>query len=218
MAKQKKNANYQTEKNLAEKARIEEEQQKKEQTEKIKTIAIISGIVAAVVALIFGFLFAVGVFKYHPEETGHASMVIEDYGSFHVELYGKDAPDAVAKFLELGKSGYFTNKTFHTYKDGMLYGGEVTLSDASAFAQNNVVLEKGVICASIGKNGSSSTCQFFIITDNNAKPVDNYIAIGKIDDLGVLDQILEDIETDANGKITDDTLVYISSVSDHAAH
>ena len=88
MAKQKKNANYQTEKNLAEKARIEEEQQKKEQTEKIKTIAIISGIVAAVVALIFGFLFAVGVFKYHPEETGHASMVIEDYGSFHVELYG----------------------------------------------------------------------------------------------------------------------------------
>ena len=218
MAKQKKNANYQTEKTIAEKARLEEEQQKKEQTEKIKIIAIVSSVVAAIVALIVGFMFAVGLFNYRPEVTGHASMSLGDYGSFHVELYGNDAPDAVAKLLELGDKNYFTGKKLHTLKDGMLYGGDEAINGAIENKKNSVMLEKGVICAKMGKDGNKTTYQFYIITDNNAKVDDSYIAIGKIDDLGVLDKILADVETDANGKISDETAPTISSLSDHAAH
>lgn len=213
MAKQKKNSNYQTEKNLAEKARVEEKKQKKEQTEKIKFIAIISGAVAGVLALIIGFLFAVGVFEYHPEVTKHATMTIDDYGSFHVELYGNDAPDAVAKFLEFVGKKHFDNTRFRTLKDGMLYGGNETLANANATTPNKVAIEKGVICVKY----NNTACQYIIITEDNAKVDEGYVAIGKIDDVALLTKIVNDIKTDDNGKITAETAPLISSVTDHDA-
>lgn len=214
MAKQKKNSNYQTEKNLAEKARQEEEKLKKEQTKKIKDIAIVSGVTAAIVGLVLTILIVAGVFKYHPEVTAHAEMEIDEYGSFHIELYGKDAPDAVEKFLECADKMQFDNKQLHTLKDGMLYGGAETLTNGSENSKNKVALEKGVICVKY----SETACQFYIITEKNAKPQDGFIAIGKIDDLAVLDKILAAVETDGNGKITSETAPLIISVSDHEAH
>ena len=213
MAKQKKNANYQTEKNLAEKARVEEEKQKKEQTEKIKFIAIVSGIVAGVVALIVGFLFAVGAFEYHPEVTEHVSMSVGGY-SFHVEMYGNDAPEAAQKFVEFANKSYFNGGKLHTLKDGKLYGGAETVSNATETKGNKIKLEKGVLCVKY----SGTSCQYFIITEDNAKLDENCVAIGKIDDLGSLNKILESIETDANGKINEETAPIVSSVSKHDAH
>jgi len=142
-------------------------------------------------------------------------MAVEEYGSFHVDLYGNDAPEVVEELEKLFDSHYFNNKTFHTLKNGMLFGGEENLKNAVENNQNKVVLEKGVICAKIGKNGSNTTCQFFIITEDSAEVDESYIAIGKIDSLSLLDKIVAGVETDANGKITDETAPKISSFDDH---
>ena len=123
----------------------------------------------------------------------------------HVDLYGNDAPEAVAELNELFKTSYFSNKTFFSLKDGMLLGGDEILVNEVENKKNNVALEKGVICAKMGKKGTQKTYQFYIITEDNAKVDESYIAIGKIEDLSTLNSILEGIKTDSNGKITSET-------------
>ena len=121
------------------------------------------------------------------------------------DLYGNDAPEAVAELNELFKTSYFSNKTFFSLKDGMLLGGDEILVNEVENKKNNVALEKGVICAKMGKKGTQKTYQFYIITEDNAKVDESYIAIGKIEDLSTLNSILEGIKTDSNGKITSET-------------
>ena len=227
MAKQKKNSNYQTEKTAAEKALKEEQKQKEKQAKQIKLAAIIAGASAGFIALVMLILFAAGAFDYVPETTYHASVEIEGYGSLHIALYGKDAPEAVDNFIDLAGEGYFDGMSLHTFIDGLLYGGGKEADGGSdgikgEFSangvENKIAMKKGVICMARGEDYDSAYDQFFILTENNSKLKGNYAAFGKITDMEVLDAILKAIETNADGSITEATVPKITKISLHEAH
>ena len=227
MGKQKKNSNYQTEKAIAQQAQKEEQKQKEKQAKTIKTIAISTGAVLALIAIIIGILFAVGAFDYSPEPTYHATLTVEDYGNIHIELYGNDAPETVKKFIELAEGGFYDDRTFHTFLNGMLYGGSqkadygedgIKGEFASNGFENKIPMKKGVVCMARGDDYDSAYGQFFILTENNKDIEGEYAPFGKVTELDVLKNILNDIEVDENGKISFESMPRILSVSLHAAH
>ena len=227
MAKQKKNSNYQTEKNATEKALKEEQKQKEKQAKKLKLASLIAGASAGFIAIVMIILFAAGAFDYVPETTYHASLDIEGYGSLHIALYGKEAPEAVDNFIELAGDGYFDGMYLHTFIDGLLYGGGKEADGGSdgikgEFSangvKNNIVMKKGVICMARGEDYDSAYDQFFILTKNNSKLSGNYAAFGKVTDMDVLDAILKSIETNADGSITEATAPKITKISLHESH
>ena len=57
--------------------------------------------------------------------THHAEMVIKNYGTVKIELYGDQAPLTVENFVNLCNKGFYDGLTFHRYvKDFVLQGGD----------------------------------------------------------------------------------------------
>ena len=227
MAKQKKNSNYVTEKTIAAKAQKEDQKQKEKKAKTTKTVAISVGSAVAVLAIIFGILFACGAFEYSPKSTNHVNIEIEDYGTLHVELYGNDAPKTVENFLKLAEDGYFDSMTLHTFLDGLLYGGSKVASNVGSGVvgefyengyENKVKMEKGVIAMARGENPNSAYGQFFIVTEKDAKDLEgSYAAFGKITNTELLDKILADLEG-VNGEINPSDAPRIVGIDSHEHH
>ncbi len=55
--------------------------------------------------------------------THTAVIEIENYGTLHVELYGKEAPITVANFVKLAESGFYDDTVFHRIIDGFMAQG-----------------------------------------------------------------------------------------------
>ena len=225
MAKQKKNANYVTDKTTAAKAAKEAAKEKEKQKKNIKLAVTISAIAVGCIALIVGFLAIVGVFSYTPEATNHASVLLSNGQSFHIELYGHDAPKTVEHFVELCEDGYFTNKSLHTLTDGLLYGGSdkadggkngIKGEFADNGVENKVKMKKGVIAMARGESGDSAYGQFFFLTKNNSDLEGKYAAFGKITDLDALDTLLKSISVSADGSV--ENAPTIKSISFHDSH
>ena len=224
MAKQKKNSNYVTEKTTAAKAEKEAQKIKEKKQKNIKIIAIASISFVSALAIILGILFACGAFEYSPPVTSHVNIELQDYGTLHVELYGKDAPDTVQHFKELADNKYFNGLTLHTLSNGLLYGGSKSATNieegingeftANGF-NNKVKMEKGVIVMARGELNNSGYGQFFIVTEEEAEELQgNYAAFGRITNLDVLDSMLEKIGS-VDGEINPTTAPKIVSISDH---
>jgi hypothetical protein len=98
MAQKKKNT-----KNLAEKQAAKE---KAAREKNLKLAAYIAAGVAVFVGLFFGILALSGVFSYTPEATNHASVLLDNGYTLHIELYGEDADVTVNNFLSLCQNGY----------------------------------------------------------------------------------------------------------------
>ena len=223
MAKQKKNANYVTDKTVAAAAKKQEEKAKKKRDKTIKIVAISVGATLAAIALIIGTLFALGAFDYVPEPTYHASIEIEGYGTLHVALYGNDAPETVEWFVDLAKTGYFKNKSFHTLADGLLYAGSDKDYNGSngIFGEfknngfdNKIKIKKGVVAMARGEGYDSAYGQFFIATKNASKLSDDYCAFGMVTNYEIIEQILKDY----GGTITAENGPKITNVTFHESH
>lgn len=217
MAQKKKNT-----KNSAEKQAAKE---KAAREKNLKLAAYIAAGVAVFVGLFFGILALSGVFSYTPEATNHASVLLDNGYTLHIELYGKDADVTVNNFLSLCQNGYLEGKTLHTVKDGRLYGGSL-LADGgkngikgeflSNGIKNKVPMEKGTIVMARGENYDSAYGQFFILTEDEPELEGEYAAFGKITDLEILEKIMKDVKVDEHGIVK--SAPKILTVSLHDAH
>ena len=101
----KKNQKKQSQKELA---RIKRRARK-------QALSIIVPLVALV--LVVGAIIALGIplgwYKDKPDDIYHAEIEIENYGTIHLELYRKDAPETVDNFMKLAKEGFYDGLTFH---------------------------------------------------------------------------------------------------------
>jgi len=61
--------------------------------------------------------------------------MVTDDGTLTISLYYDDAPQHVANFLELAKSGFYTNKTFHRVEPGYMIQGGCPRGFTSGFAK-----------------------------------------------------------------------------------
>lgn len=129
---------------------------------------------------------------------GHpvVEIVMSDNSKMTFELYPEYAPETVANFISLAKSGFYNGLKFHRIIAGfMIQGGDpqgngMGGSDktikgefsSNGFKQNTLKHTKGVISMARSQDPNSASSQFFIM-DGDAPNLDgNYAAFGKLTD------------------------------------
>jgi peptidyl-prolyl cis-trans isomerase B (cyclophilin B) len=121
-------------------------------------------------------------------------------GVMKIEFFEKDAPNTVANFLKLAKSGFYDGVTFHrVLPDFVIQGGDPTGTGAGGpgykidceLTGENQYHDRGVLSmAHAGRNTGGS--QFFIChSRNNTAHLDrNHTCFGKVyEGLDVIDDI-----------------------------
>ena len=226
--KKKKNSNYVTEKTI--KAQLERE--KAEKRRKTTKLALIIAAIVVAAALIAGAVIGIVHLAGNGESfevTHHASIEIKNYGTVHVELYGKEAPITVENFVKLANQGYYTNTTFHRIIEGfMAQGGNgaststITGEFESNGIENNITLSRGAIAMARTDDPDSASSQFFIVHDTEGAEHLNgdYAGFGRVTGgMDVIDKICEDAKPYYNnGSILPANQPIITSISIHAAH
>ena len=243
MGTKKKNNNYVTEKTI----KAKEDAIKEQKAAKTKRIVIYSVVSVLIVALIVGGIILIASIppKYvdngatvDKTVTHHASIVIKDYGTLHVELYGNEAPETVANFVKLANSGFYDGLTFHrVMKDFMIQGGDpkgngTGDSDKTIHGEftangfnNGIKHERGTISmARPGNDKDGASCQFFIVhqtSTNNTLSLDgNYAAFGKVTSgMEFVDKIVQDmIDKKYTEAVAAKDQPIIESITIHASH
>jgi len=98
--------------------------------------------------------------------------IVTDQGTMTISLLYDEAPQTVANFLELAKSGFYSGKTFHRLEPGYLMQGGCPRGDGTGIRTdgkrvpseiNSHVEQKGsVSMALLDDDPDSASCQFFI--------------------------------------------------------
>lgn len=206
MAKSKrKNSNYQTEKREA--ARLERE--KALAAEKRKRLARSIAIPAIAVLLIASVILGVvgytsGWFGFRA--THKATIIIEDYGTVELELYGDEAPITVANFAKLASEGFYDGLTFHRIVEGFMAQGGDPDGDGSGGSSetikgefksngvwNDIKHVRGTISMARSKSYDSASSQFFIVHQDSRESLDGlYAAFGRVTSgIEVIDKLCE---------------------------
>jgi len=128
------------------------------------------------------------------------AIIKTEKGDMTVEFYDKDAPETVANFLKLAKSGYYDGVTFHrVIPDFVVQGGDPTGTGAGGpgytikceLEGENQYHDRGVLSmAHAGRDTGGS--QFFIChSRNNTAHLDrNHTCFGKVvENVDVVDDI-----------------------------
>ncbi len=191
----------------------------------------------AVLVLLIGAILLVGIplgwYEDQPDDIYHAEIVVQNYGTIHLELYRKDAPETVDNFMKLAKEGFYDGLTFHRIMEGfMMQGGcpegngrgnsgKYIKGEFSANGfENNISHERGVISMARGEGYDSASCQFFIVHQDSPHLDGKYAAFGRVTSgLEVVDDICESARPlDNNGTIADYAQPVITSITIHANH
>lgn len=143
--------------------------------------------------------------------TGNAMVLMKtNYGDIKLELFAQDAPETVANFIKLSRSGFYNGTRFHRVIKGfMIQGGDPNSKDEDwsndgtggpgySFKDeiNSHKLVRGVLAmANAGPNTNGS--QFFIVTAESTPWLDGrHTAFGVVTEgMNVVDKI-ENVETD----------------------
>ena len=130
-------------------------------------------------------------------ENPLVAMYIKGYGSIVMELYPDIAPNTVANFISLTKSGFYDHNTFHRLVPGfVLQGGDPdgTGSGGPDYSikgeftdngfENNLSHKKWIISmARTSDNMDSAGSQFFICLGDASNSLDGgYATFGKVID------------------------------------
>jgi peptidyl-prolyl cis-trans isomerase B (cyclophilin B) len=128
------------------------------------------------------------------------AIIKTEKGDLTVQFYDNDAPNTVANFLKLAKSGYYDNVTFHrVIPDFVVQGGDPTGTGAGGpgytikceLDGDNQYHDRGVLSmAHAGRNTGGS--QFFIChsRQNTAHLDRNHTCFGKVvENVDVIDDI-----------------------------
>lgn len=128
------------------------------------------------------------------------AIIKTEKGDMTVQFYDKDAPNTVANFLKLAKSGYYDGVTFHrVINDFVIQGGDPTGTGAGGpgyrikceLDGENQYHDRGVLSmAHAGRDTGGS--QFFICHSrtNTAHLDRNHTCFGKvIENVDVIDDI-----------------------------
>ncbi len=139
------------------------------------------------------------------KDIHHAEIQIQDYGVIKLELNSKAAPETVANFISLAKSGFYDGLTFHRIIDGFMmqggdpegtgYGGsDKTIKGefSSNGVENPISHTRGVISMARSKDPNSASSQFFIVHQDNTSLDGNYAAFGHVTEgMEIVDAICE---------------------------
>src|SRR6187402_1470031 len=116
------------------------------------------------------------------------------HGDITIEFLPEVAPNHVANFVELAKSGFYDGTKFHRVIPGfMIQGGDPNSKQADRQLHgtggsgknvkaefNKTKHERGIVSAARSSNPDSASSQFFIVTTTAAHLDGQYTAFGKV--------------------------------------
>lgn len=150
------------------------------------------------------------------ENMHHAQIVVKDYGTITVELYGDAAPISVENFMNLAEEGFYDGLTFHRIISGFMMQGGDPKGDGSGgsgetikgeFTENGVENHlshtRGAISMARSSEMDSASSQFFIVHEDSVYLDGQYACFGYVTDgMDIVDEICEGIEVvDNNGSV-----------------
>ena len=162
-------------------------------------------------------LLIVGLSLAESPNTVLVSMKIKDMGTIKLELYPDKAPQTVANFVSLAKSGYYNGLIFHRVIKGfMIQGGDPTGTGmggpgysikgefgANGF-KNPISHKRGVISMARTNIPDSAGSQFFICHQDSEFLDNNYAAFGMVTEgMEIVDSIAETPTNDNDKPIND---------------
>ena len=128
--------------------------------------------------------------------SGHpvVTIVMSDNRSIKLELYPEYAPQTVANFVSLVKSGFYDGLTFHRVVEGFMAQGGDPNGDgtggsghtikgefaANGFEDNTLSHTRGVVSMARSAFADSASSQFFICYDDASFLDGQYAAFGKV--------------------------------------
>ncbi len=148
-------------------------------------------------------------------------MTLNDKTTMRFELYEDKAPISVKNFVELVKSGFYTNCIFHRViasfmvqaggyfirNNQIVYDGSaknITGEFEANGIKNDIKHEFGVLSMARSQNMNSASSQFFICVDNCQHLDKNYAAFGKmIEGEGILKKLCNEPTTYVNAALAD---------------
>lgn len=154
-----------------------------------------------------------------------ATIEIKDYGTITVALDASAAPETVANFVSLAKSGFYDGLTFHRIMKGfMMQGGapgEGSKSPATIKGEfslngvdNKLSHTRGAISMARANDYNSASSQFFIVHEDSTFLDGSYAVFGYVTSgIEVVDAVCEAAKpVDDNGKIPSDQQPVITSI------
>lgn len=171
-------------------------------------------------SILTALLLIVGLSMAESPNTVLVSMKIKDMGTIKLELYPDKAPQTVANFVSLAKSGYYNGLIFHRVIKGfMIQGGDPTgtgmggpgysiKGEFGANGFNNPISHKrGVISMARTNVPDSAGSQFFICHQDSEFLDNNYAAFGMVSEgIEIVDSIAE-TPTNDNDKPLKDIII-----------
>ena len=138
---------------------------------------------------------------------------IENYGSFTVETYPEYAPETVAHFLKLVKSGYYNGTSFEKINHGhsivstddtLLSSGECKETVTGEFAangySNDLPLTRGTFVLSyLPGEYNTATARFMILLSDNLGLDGKYAGFAKIVENSAIFDKIASTATNADG-------------------
>lgn len=135
-----------------------------------------------------------GVKPVADSEIAVIEMENPTFGTIKMELYSNIAPNHVARFKELAKSGFYNGVTFHRVSPMVVQGGDPLSKDDNpvndgtgksdkpnvAAEFSDVPYERGTVGAARTNDFNGANCQFFITMQRNQAWDTNYTVFGKV--------------------------------------
>ncbi len=147
------------------------------------------------------------------------TLQLSSGGPVVVEMFPDKAPNHVARFKELSRSGFYDGVVFHRVIEGfMAQTGDPTGTGSGGSGQNidaefnDMVHERGVVSTARAQDPNSADSQFFFMLDSAPHLDGQYTAWGKVvDGMEYIDAIPKG-PASANGQVPEDQLGNIVSM------
>ena len=148
--------------------------------------------------------------------THHATIEVEGYGAFKLELDADVAPVTVANFAKLAGEGFYDGLTFHRIIEGFMVQGGDPNGNGTGGSDEKIVGEfsdnghpnsishvRGTISMARSQAYNSASSQFFIMQADTPSLDGQYAAFGHVTEgMDVVDAMCEAARpTDNNGTI-----------------
>ena len=138
---------------------------------------------------------------------GPRAIVNTRFGEIEIEFFPDKAPNHVANFIKLAKSGFYNGTIFHRVIPGfMIQGGDPNTKDQTNKAAygmggpgynvnaefNDVQHKRGIVSMARANDPNSAGSQFYIVVENSFFLDRQYTVFGQVvKGMGVADKIVQ---------------------------
>jgi cyclophilin family peptidyl-prolyl cis-trans isomerase len=118
------------------------------------------------------------------------------FGKITIELYSNVAPEAVKRFKELAREGFYNGTSFHRINASVIQGGDPLSKDADPSNDgsgksdkpnvkaefSDIPYDTGIVGAARSQDVDSANSQFFIMLKRQPEFDNNYTVFGRVID------------------------------------